>query len=159
TQGVRLTDAHAPGSVCVPSRYGLLTGRYPFRNRANPNQGPVIEPGRLTLGSLLQKHGYATALVGKWHQGFDGGVRFDYAKPLRGGPRAGGFASFFGMHASLDIPPYFWIENDRCVEVPTAAVAASNSPGVSPIQGAFWRAGPIAPSLKHEDVLPRLTER
>ena len=49
-EGIRFTDAHAPGAVCVPSRYGLLTGRYPSRPaHLNPAQGPLIEPGRVTL--------------------------------------------------------------------------------------------------------------
>ena len=72
-QGLRLTDAHAPASVCVPTRYGLLTGRYPFRSRRSERTESRIEPGRLTLGGFLQQQGYRTACVGKWHQGFAGG--------------------------------------------------------------------------------------
>jgi arylsulfatase A-like enzyme len=160
SQGMRFTDAHAPGAVCVPSRYGLLTGRYPFRpEHLNPGKGPLIEPGRVTLASLLRDHGYATAMVGKWHLGFDGGNQFDCSKPLRGGPCDRGFDYFFGQHASLDIPPYFYIENDRCVAAPTGQIAASSSPGWSPIQGAFWRAGHIAPGFQHEEVLPTYTRK
>jgi len=157
--GIRLTDAHAPGSVCVPSRYGLLTGRYPFRNSRHANQESLIEPGRITLASLMKQQGYATAMIGKWHLSFDGGDRFDYAKPFGGGPTERGFDTFFGMHASLDIPPYFYIQGNRAVEAPTGTIEASSSPDVSPIQGAFWRAGPIAPGFKHDEVLPQFTER
>ncbi len=152
-QGMRFTDAHAPGSVCIPSRYGLLTGRYPFRNRANIQKEALIEPGRVTLASLLRDRGYATAMVGKWHLGFEGGVDFDYGKPLAGGPFSHGFQNFYGMHASLDIPPYFFIRNDRAVASASETVPASSSPGVSPIQGAFWREGKIAPGFRHEEVL------
>jgi arylsulfatase A len=159
-QGMRFTDAHAPGAVCVPSRYGLLTGRYPFRPASlNPSKGPLIEPGRMTIVSLLRDHGYATGMIGKWHLGFDGGDQFDYSQPLRGGPFDHGFAYFFGQHASLDIPPYFFIENDGCVAAPAGQVAASSTPGWSPIQGAFWRAGRIAPGFKHEEVLPTYTRK
>ena len=158
-EGMRFTDAHAPGAVCVPSRYGLMTGRYPFRSSLRWRQGAVIEPGRMTVASLLSREGYATAMIGKWHLGFEGGDDFDYAKPLSGGPVDHGFDSFFGIPASTDIPPYFYIENDRVVAAPTESIGANNSPGWSPIQGAFWREGPIAPGLKLEDVMPTFTKR
>jgi len=159
-QGMRFTDAHAAGPLCVPSRYGLLTGRYPFRNFSmEPSKGPLIEPGRVTIASLLRERGYATAMIGKWHLGFEGGDQFDCSQALRGGPFDHGFAYFFGQHASLDIPPYFLIENDHCVAAPTDHIAAGSSPGWSPIQGAFWRAGAIAPGFKHEDVLPTYTRK
>src|SRR5579863_2873694 len=63
-QGMRFTDAHAPGAVCVPSRYGLLTGRYPFRNTGvrNPANGPLIEPGRPTIATVLRDRGYVTGM-------------------------------------------------------------------------------------------------
>jgi arylsulfatase A len=160
-EGMRFTDAHAPGAVCVPSRYGLLTGRYPFRNTGvrNPARGALIEPGRATIATVLRQRGYATGIVGKWHLGFDGGDRFDNAGPLRGGPVDHGFDTFFGQHASLDIPPYFFIDQDHCVEVPSGSIEASSSPDWSPIQGAFWRPGRIAPSYKHVDVLPTYTRK
>jgi arylsulfatase A len=160
-EGMRFTDAHAPGAVCVPSRYGLLTGRYPFRNTGtrNPTQGALIEPDRATIASVLKASGYATAMIGKWHLGFVGGDQFDYSQPLRGGPVDHGFDYFFGQHASLDIPPYFFIENDRCIEPASGSVAASNSPDWSPVQGAFWRAGKIAPGFKHIEALPTYTRK
>lgn len=159
--GLRFTDAHAPASVCVPSRYGLLTGRYPFRNLGinNPKQGALIDPGRMTIATVLHKAGYATAMIGKWHLGFDGGDQFEFGKPLRGGPLDHGFDFFFGQHASLDIPPYFYVENDRAVAAASEHVAASSSPDWSPIQGEFWRAGKVAPGFKHRDVLPTYTRK
>ncbi len=160
TQGMRFTDAHAAGPVCVPSRYGLLTGRYPFRNSSmDPSKGPLIESSRMTIASLLRERGYATAMLGKWHLGFEGGDQFDCSQPLRGGPFDHGFDYFFGQHASLDIPPYFFIENDHCVAAPTDHIEAGSSPGWSPIQGAFWRAGGIAPGLKLGNVLPTYTRK
>src|SRR5210317_807696 len=62
-EGIRFTDAHAPGTTCIPSRYGLLTGRYPFRNNRNYREG-LIEPERLTIAKLLQYGGYTTACIG-----------------------------------------------------------------------------------------------
>ena len=70
--GMMFTDAHAPASSCVPSRYGLLTGQYPFRAKhMNWRTEPLIEKGRMTMASVLQKNGYQTGIVGKWHLGFD----------------------------------------------------------------------------------------
>jgi arylsulfatase A len=155
-EGMRFTDAHAPGPLCHPSRYGLITGRYPFRTDVSlwPKQ-PLIEKGQVTIASLLRDEGYHTAMVGKWHLGFheDG-----YDQPLRGGPVDCGFDSFFGLRASTDIPPYFYIRGDGAVTLPTGHIAAHHSKGWSPSQGAFWREGGIAPGLELKGVLPRLTD-
>lgn len=153
--GMRFTDAHAPGPLCHMSRYGLLTGRYPFRTNVNLwRKQPLIEPQQMTIASLAKTQGYRTAMVGKWHLGFR---ESGYDQPLPGGPVDCGFDSFFGIRASTDIPPYFYIRNDRAVEPPTNQIEANRSEGWSPIQGAFWRAGGIAPDLKLDDVLPRFT--
>ena len=158
-QGVQFTDAHAAGPWCVPSRYGLMTGRYPFRTKLDL-QHSLIEPDRTTIASLLKENGYRTACIGKWHLGFEGGAeKIDFNRPMRGGPVDHGFDYFFGMHASLDIPPYYYIENDRCVAAPTGHIAASHSPDLTPIQGAFWREGAIAPGFKHDEVLPMFTQK
>ena len=152
-EGMRFTDAHAPGALCHPSRYGLLTGRYPFRAPVEKwRTQPVIAEGEETIASLLKKQGYQTAMVGKWHLGF---AENGYDQPLLGGPVDRGFDSFFGMRASTDIPPYFYIRGDRAVMPPTATISANNTEGWPPIQGAFWREGGIAPDLKLHEVLPR----
>lgn len=155
-EGMRFTDAHAPGPLCHPSRYGLLTGRFPFRTDVTkwPTQ-PLIEDGQTTIPSLLRDADYTTAMVGKWHLGF---AEDGYDKPLPGGPIDRGFQSFFGMRASTDIPPYFYIRGDRAVEPPTNHIDANQSDGWSPIQGAFWREGGIAPDLELIEVLPRFTD-
>jgi len=153
-EGVRFTDAHAPGSWCIPSRYGLMTGRYPFR--ADRHR---IEPDRMTIASLLKAHGYATCCVGKWHLGLEGEKKPPAEGPMRGGPVDRGFDYFFGIHASLDIPPYYYIENDRPVACPTGNVEDSNSDGWTRIQGAFWRGGGIAPGFTHDEVLPTFTDK
>jgi len=155
-EGLMFTDAHAAGPLCHPSRYGLITGRYPFRTDVSrwPKQ-PLIEHGQMTIASLLKSQGYRTAMVGKWHLGFseDG-----YDKPLSGGPVDCGFDTFFGTRASTDIPPYFYISGDRAVMPPTDHIEEHHSEGWSPNQGEFWRAGGIAPGLALKDVLPRLTD-
>jgi len=180
-EGMRFTNAHAPGALCHPSRYGLLTGRYPFRTNTNvwPEQ-PVIKEGRMTLASLLQSEGYRTAMVGKWHLGFDESEaikatqqkatgkgnntkaafrRYKKSQVLPGGPVDRGFDSFFGIRASTDIPPYFYIRDDRVVNPPTDTTSDHYSGGIwNDIQGAFWREGGIAPNLNLVDVLPRFTQ-
>lgn len=154
-EGMRFTDAHAPGAWCVPSRYGLLTGRYPVRKgKFSPNAGPVIDADRLTLPGMLREAGYATAMVGKWHLGFEGGPATG-GEDKHGGPLDRGFDRFFGIHASLDIPPYYYIRDRAPVAPPTGRIAASNTAGWTDIQGAFWREGAIAPGFVHAEVLPR----
>lgn len=153
--GMRFTDAHAPGPLCHASRYGLMTGRFPFRTDVSkwPKQ-PLINERQMTIASLLKSQGYRTAMVGKWHLGFQ---ENGYDQPLPGGPIARGFDSFFGLRASTDIPPYFYIRGDRAVTSPIETIAANQSEGWSPIQGAFWREGGIAPGMQLPEVLPNLT--
>lgn len=129
-QGMRFTDAHTPSSVCTPTRYGLLTGRYAWRTRLksgvlNGFSPYLIEPGRLTLASLLKQQGYRTGCVGKWHLGLGNDKETDFSKQLRPGPGDAGFDYFFGIPASLDMPPYVFVENDRVTEAPNKQIEAS----------------------------------
>ena len=168
--GMTFTDAHSGGATCRPSRYSLMTGRFSVRaDSLRDRQGPVIAEGCMTLASLLKDNGYTTAMIGKWHLGFEqtsnekeGGFGFDYDQPLAGGPMDRGFDSFFGMHASLDIPPYFFIRDRAPTMPPTDTTAASTSvggeEGWNNIQGAFWRQGPVAPDFKHAEVTPRFAQ-
>ena len=149
-EGMKFTDAHAPVGWCVPSRYGLLTGRYPFRSDKYK-----LRDDDATVATVLKSAGYRTHMVGKWHLGFK---RQDDGQ-LRGGPVDRGFDSYFGIPASLDIPPYYYIENDRAVAEPTGRIEASHSPDVRKIQGAFWREGGIAPGFKHDQVLPTFRKK
>ncbi len=153
TAGMRFTDAHAAGPLCHMSRYGLLTGRYPFRTDVSKwRRQPLIEDGQMTIASLLKQNGYRTAMVGKWHLGFH---ENGYDKPLPGGPVDRGFDTYFGIRASTDIPPYFYIRGNQAVQPPTDHIEARNSKEFwTPIQGEFWRAGGIAPDLDLHDVLP-----
>ncbi len=168
--GMTFTDAHSGGSTCRPSRYALMTGRFAARLEHLKNRaGPMIPEGRETVASTLRTNGYRTAMVGKWHLGFDKksqsesepGKRssFNYDQPLTGGPLDRGFDSFFGMHASLDIPPYFYISDRRAVMPANQTIDDSTSmdgpDGWNNIQGAFWREGNISPDFIHSEVTPR----
>jgi arylsulfatase A len=153
--GMRFTDAHAPGPWCIPSRYGLLTGRYPMRAKFAVKRRAAIGRHQLTIASLLKRNGYATGMVGKWHLGFDRQAGSDWAQPLRGGPVDVGFDSYFGIPASLDIPPYYYIRDRQPVAPPTGRITSKNTEGWTKIQGEFWRAGGVANGFVHEEVLPR----
>lgn len=168
--GVYFTDAHSGGSTCKPSRYSLITGRFSARKENfNDRAGPIISADRTTVAEMLRQNGYWTAMVGKWHLGFDQkqqakkliqqGFAFDHSQPLSGGPVDRGFDSFFGMHASLDIPPYFYIRDRQATLPPTDQISHNDNvggpEGWNNIQGAFWREGKISPDFKHEEVTPR----
>lgn len=73
-EGANFTDAHTSSAVCTPSRYSLMTGRYPWRSRMkkgvfNGYGESLIEIGRQTLGSIFKNAGYNTSIIGKWHLG------------------------------------------------------------------------------------------
>lgn len=75
-EGLRFTNAHTPHSVCTPTRYAVLTGRYAWRTELREGVlvgygKSLIRPGRMTLPALLKKHGYRTGAFGKWHLGLD----------------------------------------------------------------------------------------
>ncbi|WP_343217920.1 sulfatase-like hydrolase/transferase [Haloferula rosea] len=121
-EGRRFTDAHSASAVCTPSRYGLLTGEYPFRaNGGEGIWGPcghfqslLIPTEKLTLGQLFKNKGYATAAIGKWHLGFGTG-KTDWNKPLRPGPLELGFDYYFGVPKVNSGYPYVYVENDSIV--------------------------------------------
>ena len=161
-EGVRCTDAHSPSSVCTPTRYGVLTGRYAWRTRLRRGvlmgRSPVlIESDRTTLPSLLAAAGYRTSGVGKWHLGLQEKGRTDYSKPLTPGPNTVGFQRWWGIPASLDMEPYLYFEDDQVVQA-----ATEKTPGSGPVRNGgagYWRAGPIAPDFRHADVLPDIGKR
>ncbi len=154
--GMRFTQAYAPAAVCVPSRYGLLTGQHPFRGEPHRwTVAPTIGDKQATLAKMLKNAGYATACVGKWHCGFEGGTS-NQAKPLMGGPMDRGFDRFYGQHGSLDQPPYFYIRDRNAVQPATEDTPGSQEEGFPVIyQGRFWRKGKIAPDFHHDEVLDR----
>lgn len=156
-EGRRFTDAHSPGAVCTPSRYGLLTGRNywrlgPGQPGLNGYSANILSPAQPTVATMLRGRGYRTACIGKWHLGMGTEEPVDYSKPLRPGPLDFGFDSYFGIPASLDMAPYLFIEGDRAVDQPTEFIEGTphGSPG-------FYREGPIAPGFEMDEVLPRLT--
>jgi arylsulfatase A len=179
-QGMAFTDAYSTSSVCTPTRYSLLTGRYNWRSKLKRGvlgglSPRLIEPGRMTVAALLQQQGYRTACVGKWHLGMDWVVKpgaevselsiepreqvfnVDYSQPIANGPNRVGFDYFFGISASLDMVPYAFIENDRVTSLPTEDRDFLMMHGRE--QGGRTRKGPTAPDFDAMDVLPVMVQK
>jgi len=161
--GMSFRDAHTGSAVCTPTRYGVLTGRYAWRTRLKEGvlwswDKPLIESHETTVGKLLQEHGYVTGCIGKWHLGLGwqyhetNSDSVDFSKALEGGPTDLGFDYFFGITASLDIPPYVYIEKNLPTVVPTEYTQNNSKMG-------WWRRGLTGSDFEHEQVLPVLTEK
>jgi arylsulfatase A len=115
--GLLFTDAHSSAATCTPSRYSLLTGQYAFRNKAAilPGDAPLlIRPEAPTLPRMLQKAGYKTAVVGKWHLGLGNGD-INWNASIKPGPNEIGFDYSFLIPATGDRVPCVYVENDRVV--------------------------------------------
>ena len=119
TEGLRFTDAHTTSATCTPSRYGLLTGRYPWRKAgtgiAPGDAAMIIDPNRTTLPDILKQAGYATAVVGKWHLGLgpEGGP--DWNGEINPSPLDIGFDESFLLPATGDRVPTVYTKNRRVV--------------------------------------------
>ena len=116
-EGIKFTDAHSPAATCTPSRYSLLTGSYAFRNDAKilPGDAPLlIQPATSTIAGMLQKEGYETAVVGKWHLGLGNG-NLNWNKEIKPGPIEVGFDYSFIIPATGDRVPCVFVENHNVV--------------------------------------------
>lgn len=160
--GIAFTNGHTTSSVCSPTRYSLLTGRYNWRSIMKSGvlwsySPALIKENQLTIGSLLQNKGYTTGCVGKWHLGWDwdhieaGPDSITFMEPIKHGPTTRGFDYFFGIKASLDIPPYVYVENDMPTAPPDRRTEDSGF--------RFWRDGLTGADFDHEQVLPTLRDK
>lgn len=118
-EGIKFNNYYANGSVCTPTRYSVLTGRYPFRNKKLNAQNWVgdqlIEINRLTIAEIFKINGYSTAAIGKWHLGFGHNSEPDYSTTLMSGPLDLGFDYFFGLARNHNDLIRGYIENDRLI--------------------------------------------
>ena len=182
-EGIYFTDAHSNSSVCTPTRYGILTGRYAWRSRLKKGvlwgyDQPLIEEDRVTVASFLKDNGYKTACIGKWHLGLgwkakdslkpiakyewtkvfnkEDNSNVDFSKPVSG-PNALGFDYSYIIPASLDMTPYLYLENEKAVELPTAYTTGKSQDVDG--RGVFWRAGEVAPGFDFYKVLDHFTDK
>lgn len=156
SDGMMFTDAHTSSAVCTPTRYGIITGRYNWRSRLKSSvlwgEDPALIPNdRLTVASLLKAAGYYTAFIGKWHLGWDWGKdedgNIDFNQPVKNNPNDVGFDYAYGHVASLDMPPYVYVENGMVTAKPVDST-------VNEGRYSWWRKGPTAPDFHHTDVTP-----
>jgi len=115
-EGRRFTHAYTPSSICTPTRYALMTGRYCWRTTLQrevlPYTAPLhIETTRLTLASLFKKHGYRSAAIGKWHLGYGANNPVDWNRPLKPGPLELGFDYHFGVPSNHGDMTKAFVEN------------------------------------------------
>ncbi|MCE4564609.1 arylsulfatase [Maribellus sp. CM-23] len=114
TEGVLFTDGHASSSTCTPSRYALLTGVYPWRNKDAkilPGTAPlIIDTAQQTVPKMLKEQGYYTGVVGKWHLGLGSG-HVDWNQHVSPGPNEIGFDYSYIMAATQDRVPTVYLEN------------------------------------------------
>ncbi len=169
-EGVMFTDAHTSSSVCTPTRYGILTGRYNWRSSLKSGvlsgySKSLIKQERTTIAEFLKGNGYKTAYIGKWHLGWDWSIiedndkprdnlnarpKVDFSKPVKNGPATHGFDYSYGFCGSLDMPPYVWVENDIPTMVPTKTTVDTGDQ-------TWWREGLTSDDFDHEQVLPEIT--
>ena len=161
--GLTFLDAHTPSSVCTPTRYGLLTGRYNWRSRLargvlGGRSEHLIPSQRPTLGHLMQAAGYHTAMVGKWHLGWDWhkeNGKIDFSKPVKNGPDINGFDQYYAHCGSLDMPPYVWVDTGHPTAIPVREEGVTKKED----RYGWYRKGPIAPDFEIKRVLPHLFDK
>ena len=168
-EGITFLDAHSSSSVCTPTRYGVLTGRYNWRSRLargvlSGTSEHLIPADRATVAHLMRAAGYHTQMIGKWHLGWDWakvptangkGKKIDFTQPVKNGPDINGFDGYYGHCGSLDMPPYVWVDTGKITAVP------EREEGVTSQEDAYgwYRKGPIGPDFNIDDVLPHLFQK
>ena len=185
SEGMRFMDMHSTSSVCTPTRYSILTGEYAWRTSLKSgvlwSYGPLMIPDeKETVAKLLQRNGYQTAVVGKWHLGLDWQLKtsyrenqvirndfglitdykeeiIDFSKNPTKGPTQVGFDYSYILPASLDIPPYVYLENEKFTQPISTYTNGSNLEGDKDYD--FWRPGPMAEGFDFYDVLPNFIQK
>ncbi len=116
--GMSFTDAYAPASICTPTRYSFVTGRYTWRTElkagvVNPRDPLLPDPNRATIASWLKERGYNTAMIGKWHLGYGDKTPVNLTGKLSPGPLDLGFTYHFSVPQNHGDKWGVYVENDR----------------------------------------------
>ena len=184
-QGMCFTDMHSTSSVCTPTRYSILTGEYAWRTNLKSgvlwSYGPLMIPDdKETVAKLLKRNNYHTAVIGKWHLGLDWQLKIpyddsdvdvnhlgfitnynekiiDFSKAPSRGPSNTGFDYSYIIPASLDIPPYVYLENEVYTSPVSERTTGSNLDG--DYDEDFWRPGPMAEGFEFYEVLPKFIDK
>ena len=174
SEGLMFTDAHTSSSVCTPTRYGILTGRYSWRSRLKSGvltgkSKALIPQSRTTVASMLRTQGYTTGFIGKWHLGWDWALKasadnsgegwnkedfeaIDFSKPVTNNPGNLGFDYSYGHSGSLDMAPYVYVENGKVTALPDSSTVNTG-------KYSWWREGPTGADFDHDDVTPNFFRR
>lgn len=173
-EGIYFTDAHTSSSVCTPTRYGILTGRYNWRSTLKSGvltgkSKSLIPRERTTVASMLKSKGYHTAFIGKWHLGWDWTLKdsldttgegwnkedfdiIDFSGPVSNNPNDLGFDYSYGHAGSLDMAPYVYVENGRVTAMPHKFT-------VNKGKYSWWREGPTGSDFEHNKVTPHFFDK
>ncbi|MBI9018890.1 MAG: arylsulfatase [Phycisphaerae bacterium] len=171
--GMMFKDAHTNSSVCTPTRYGIMTGRYAWRTerKNGVTQGfskPLIKAEQMTVASFLKGKGYRNACIGKWHLGMDftsndgkeveasTGKNVDFNVPIKNGPIDVGFDYYFGISASLNMPPHGFVENRKVLG---DLIYMAKKEDASKFNLVGVKAGWVAKGFKQDEVLATLTAK
>ena len=165
SEGMIFTDAHSSSSVCTPTRYGILTGRYNWRSKLkksvlNGTSKALISKKRTTIASLLKNNGYNTGFIGKWHLGWNWSLKdstyyedrvnlekIDLTNNITHGPNDLGFDYSYGHSGSLDMPPYVYVENEKITGKINRIIEDKG-------EYSWFRKGPTAEDFIHNQVTP-----
>lgn len=139
SQGIQFKRFYTAGSVCTPTRYSILTGRYPFRKHeietSNWEGNLLIETDRMTIASLFKQKGYKTAAIGKWHLGYGMDGKPDYGGTLKPGPNELGFDYHWGVPRNHNDNIRGYVENHKLFGLNPNTTFKSAVPDKERVQG------------------------
>ncbi|UCS92031.1 arylsulfatase [Echinicola marina] len=185
SEGMMFMNAHTASSVCTPSRYSFITGKYAWRSNLKREvlwstyNDPLIDKSEVTIADMLKDQGYATAVVGKWHlginflknqgfgyvqakdwheQGLKGTRDVNFMNPSYGGPNDLGFDYFFGSGGGHNMEPHVFIENRYTYGLPTIW-REKGQPSKEGISASEVHEGWMVEGWDDTEIGPTLTEK